>query len=78
MSYGPSRENSGMNWARVTTLIESIWNWPSRVIIACTSRMVIGPVRSRHAEALCRQRHPPGLRARQPFPLHTLKANDRH
>ncbi len=28
-----------MKWARVTTLIESIWNWPSRLITDCRSRI---------------------------------------
>ncbi len=27
-----------MYWARVTTLTESIWNWPSRLATAVTSR----------------------------------------
>ena len=43
-----------MNCARVTTLIESIWNWPSRSIVDWTSRMVTGRSRPRHTEPLRR------------------------
>ena len=57
-----------MNCARVTTLIESIWNWPSRLITAWTSRMVIGRSGRGTAEALGRQRDPPGLRRASAVP----------